>query len=690
MTVTTGYMQQLTCSSGPLTCAWVGPDPATTELLFISSSSNESDEERVNKQRMTGVLAHAAAAGRLVEITHPDDSAAVTAVSLAAGDVGSHPLQMDGIEVTQGMQDMGHSVPLFAGKRTVVRVYLSYYGASAISVSGELSVRTAANAAPVPVASAAAVTLNPANAGDMVATRNDAARSLNFVLPSNTTVAGQLSVRLSSVTNTADGTSVAFGNEVRPIVGFQSTVPLRVRIIRITYQQGTPPVTHAPTNLDYDLLVSWLRRVYPVGEVIVSQATVAATAAAPFGCGDVNTQIAAIRVQDTNNGTDARTHYYGLVSDSGFWMRGCASGVPAGNPDPTVVASGPTGPGNWGWDFDGSYGDWYGGHELGHTYGRLHPGFCGESANDLNNFPFPNGQLSTTDAGFAGFDTGDPANGLQMAALPGTQWTDVMTYCARQWMSVYTYLGLRQRLIAEDAAFEGAGAGPAPSPGPNPGGGRPDERYPDQVSRRAAAASPGATPTEPTPVSVIAQANLSRRRGKISFVNPVPNLAPTEAAGPALLRIKTADGQTLSEHPVPVKLNSELAPDADQVGIIDAVVVAAPGAAAIELVLDGDVVDAFQAVNRLPSVRGVRVVSAGTDKVGIATDLGEPGEEGHRFNVQISTDEGQTWQTVGVGLEEPSVMVERGQFSPGQEILARVVATNGFTSSVVTSEVFRA
>ena len=58
------------------------------------------------------------------------------------------------------------------------------------------------------------------------------------------------------------------------------------------------------------------------------------------------------------------------------------------------------------------------------------------------------------------------------------------------------------------------------------------------------------------------------------------------------------------------------------------------------------------------------------------------------FAVQVSTDHGRTWQTVGVGLKEPSLTLDRSQFTPGQEIYVRVIATNGFTSSVVTSEVF--
>ena len=129
-------------------------------------------------------------------------------------------------------------------------------------------------------------------------------------------------------------------------------------------------------------------------------------------------------------------------------MRGEASGIP-GQPDPSVVASGPTGPNSWGWDFDGSYGDWYGGHELGHTFGRFHPGSgCGESSDDPN-YQYIFGQLANYDAGCVGFDVGDAALGIAMAAYPGTAWHDVMTYCNNQWLSDYTYNRIRNRLADE-------------------------------------------------------------------------------------------------------------------------------------------------------------------------------------------------------------------------------------------------
>ncbi|MEU2032602.1 hypothetical protein [Nocardia amamiensis] len=625
---------------------------------------------------MAQVLAQALVTGREIEVGHADNSAMVTSVALPAGDIAVHQLQMDALEITQAVQDLGHSVPLIAGKRTVVRTYLSYYGSAPITVTGELSVRSSPSAPPVVIAAANSVTLNPADAGNLTVTRNDAARSLNFVLPSAAIAAGQRTIQLSNVTDVSSGAVITIGGERRPTVTFHRSPPLRVRILGISYQQGTPPVLHTPSNLDYSLLISWLGRVYPVSQVVSSQTVVTATATPPFVCGDINAQIAAIRVLDVDAGTDARTHYYGLVSDGGFFMRGCTAGIP-GSPDPTVVASGPTGPAAWGWDFDGSYGDWYGGHELGHTFGRLHPGFCGETQDDLDNYPFPAGQLSTTDAGFAGFDVGDPINNLPLVALPGTQWTDVMTYCDRQWMSVYTYEAIRRRLQGEDALPAGTG-------GAAPGAGRPDERF----GRRGVTAPRAGVAREESTVSVVANVNLTRGRGRIAFVNPVPNTSPTPPAfeSPVVLRLAAADGRTLAEHPVAVKLNSELSPDDDRVGLVDGVVTVGPDVSAIELAIDGDVTDTFRADPTPPVVRAVRAKPVG-DRLELAVDLEHPGREGHTLSVQVSSDQGRTWQTVGVGLRQPTAALDRNQFAASKSLLVRVIATNGFVSSVLTSQV---
>ena len=260
------------------------------------------------------------------------------------------------------------------------------------------------------------------------------------------------------------------------------------------------------------------------------------------------------------------------------------------------------GNGTWGWDFDGSYGDWYTGHELGHTYGRRHPGFCGESASDLDNYPFANGQLANSNTSFAGFDVGDPTNGLAMAALPGTQWHDVMTYCSFQWLCAYTYLGVRRRLAGEEALPSGPAPGaPGPAPGPSGTGGRPDGRFPRQSEPTTPEVGPA---PETVLVSVVTTANLTKREGQIQFVNPLKQGTPTlpSEKTDATLRVKGSRGKVLATYPVEVKLNSELEPGQDREGIVDAVVAVSLAARSIELLIGSKVADAYQVGGGPPAV----------------------------------------------------------------------------------------
>ena len=447
--------------------------------------ASDSDALTRYKRSLISLLSEAQIARRQVDVQHADSSAAIDQVSFTPAD-DTAPVQVDGIEVTQGIQDLAHSIPLLAGKRTVVRVYLSHPDSPGITVRGEIAVRRGPSDVPFVIQSENVAVLQPAEAGNLPIKREDVDRSLNFVLPA--TQEGPLGIEIASITNTVTNTDVAFFGDRRPAVWFHASASLRLRIVGFRYMQDG--VAHVPTPLDFALLQSWLGRAYPAGLLTVTTTVTDATAAVPFGCGSINAQLAAMRVLDMDAGGDERTHYYGLVSDGGFFMRGCA-GVPA-EPSPDAVGSGPTGPGTWGWDNDGSYGDWYGGHELGHTYGRKHPGFCGETMSDLDNYPFENGQLANGNGSFIGFDVGDPANGIPMQALPGMQWHDVMTYCDRQWLSAYTYLGIRRRLEAEDALGPDGSAGPAPGPGagaPASSGGRPDARFPHAVRRTEEAAA---------------------------------------------------------------------------------------------------------------------------------------------------------------------------------------------------------
>ncbi len=121
-----------------------------------------------------------------------------------------------------------------------------------------------------------------------------------------------------------------------------------------------------------DALESWLRRAYPISSLQVTRQTFIYPT---NGLPNVDTLHGWLALAKLLNlifsGEDGRVVYYGVVDDGGGFMRGKSLGIPS------TIAAGPSGSDNWGWDFDGSYNDWYGGHEIGHTRGRFHAEFCG-------------------------------------------------------------------------------------------------------------------------------------------------------------------------------------------------------------------------------------------------------------------------------------------------------------------------
>ncbi|WP_327440613.1 hypothetical protein [Pseudomonas donghuensis] len=377
-----------------------------------------------------------------------------------------------GIEVTQAIQNMRHEVQLFEGKATVVRVYLDPKSLKRNTrVRGELVVAPEPGAPGQYITSANEVVLRASEHPSLAEQRRDASLSLNFLLPAPPV--GPMNVQLKRLLVASNGEDVPIlpaGNTA--VVDFVPGPVLRVRVLGIRYTDIKSPTLkkHAPDVIHFNHLRSFLTRAYPVTRVEWSQAVVdspsnfAPPFSAPLPDGQdplweallemLHSQLLSIRQADVDAGWDPRTHYYGLVADDVGFFRGAANNVPS-NPDPTTVAVGPCGKpatGNWDWDRDGSYSDWYAGHELAHTFGRHHPGFCGQDAFDPH-YPYASGKISSIAEDCIGFDVGDSALNIPMQACPHERYADLMSYCDWQWISKHTYDGLHKRLVDEDQQF---------------------------------------------------------------------------------------------------------------------------------------------------------------------------------------------------------------------------------------------
>jgi len=397
----------------------------------------------------------------------------------AMGAFPAPPVAVRGTEVVQVIQTLKNDVRLIADKATVVRVYLDPAAFSApTTVTGELAWRRNAGGASF-LAAMNRVSIDPAAPPSLEQQRFDLAHSLNFLLPAQAIAAGPLALRVNRI-DTGDGQNLALEPQSDQTVTFVAAPPLRVKAIGLRYTSVRTGQIVTPQAVHFDYLHSYLRRAYPVATVQWSQTVIAGDNLKPLSPAKpefpesqsvrTNIQLVALRDREVSSGTDPRTHYFGLVDDEQgqSFMRGSAYY----NRDTGIfgqVACGPCGVGKsyytYAWDTDPSYADWYGAHELGHTYQRRHPGFPrGQQERDPREttFPYPNGFISDPHQSLVGFDIGDPALGLPMRALPGNVYHDVMTYADYQWLSAYSYAAIHDQLVYEDSAF--APSAPAPPP----------------------------------------------------------------------------------------------------------------------------------------------------------------------------------------------------------------------------------
>jgi hypothetical protein len=588
-------------------------------------------------------------------------------------------VRLDALEVTQEIQDLPHSVPLVAGKATVVRAYLSRPG-SAITVRGELRVSRSPFGPWHTVPSLATADLDPSRQGrtpaDLRSRRADLAFSLNFRLPAHLVAApGPLWLRLGQLRRQhGNGAVPSVAHVRRHHRRLAAGVPFRLRLVLLPYTlNGT---THTPSATDVAHLRSYLRRTYPVNRVQMTTTTVTAAPTAPFDAAQINAQLQALRAVDVATGTDARTHYYGMVAAAGFFMRGLAAGIP-GTPQPGTVASGPTGSAGFSWDTDGSWGDWYGAHELGHTLGRRHAEFCG--AGGGGPYPFANGQLSDADEAFVGVDSGDPSLGLPLRVWHPVTSHDVMSYCDDQWLSSFTYEGIYDRLVAEDGLPAGA------TPGAQAGA--------------AGEATDAVAGEGGWSMRLFASVNLDRSEGSIAAVLPeqVVGAAPDadgsgagEGAYADRVRAQVLDasGAVLDERPMPVVRSSCEDPDQDVTGTVDATLPDLAGAAQVQLLVGDSVVAAYPVGGSPVGPSAPRVLAAEDGGAERAPAAGEPGAHvlhlewdaagapgSQRYVVQVSSEPG-TWSTVAVGVTEPWLDLPVDDLE-GDELDVKVLATTG-------------
>ena len=594
-------------------------------------------------------------------------------------------VQITAIEVNQAVQDLNNTVPLVSGKKTVVRVHLKMTdGKGSLSgVSGFLHYPYGTGG---PIYSP----INPAGftvkANPNRGVLND---TLNFIIPgTQATGSGFVLIDINAPSGiTFNGGQVELVDS--RLVNFGNVPAMRLRLVGVRYVTNT--VTYQPRNLDYARTESWLRAAYPIGTLNSSRTTTNFPAAQGMpGCGAVNTLLATMKVADVNGGTATNaTRYHGLVFEGGpawYFMQGCCCNSGA--------SSGPTGAGAWGWDNDGSYGDWYAGHEIGHGYGQCHSGFCRGQGKDTSahctTYPYPGGNIggiASSPNRYYGIDA-------ERMEVYGPNSKDLMTYCNDLWISDFNYQRIRNRML-NPLAFS-----MAPS--------QPVER-----------------------LLVVGMVDMATDAVELSSFLRIPDASETveRVPGEYVIVLFDGEGARLAEYPFTPRVQvvdefsqgascstgateepaDELASIFDTAGPLSqgasrntGAAEAANGPASIfefvpwhpdtarVSIFHGDQELAAREIS--PNEPEVHVLSPnggevfGGEALPIAWEANDNDDDPLTFTVLYSSDEGATWLTLATGLEQTSLEADSGMLSGSGSALIRVMVSDGLNTTADESD----
>lgn len=535
------------------------------------------------------------------------------------------------LEVTQGTQDLNNSVDLVAKKQTYVRMHVSA-PVSVHDVTATLKgKRGFITLNPI---------LNPGNPGGDITVRPSPDRgqlndSFWFELPSSWTEAGNLTLTARLDPNNAKNDQSLANNTLIETVNFKTTPAMLLRIFNVQYKVGA--TTHQATNTDMNMLESWLRRAYPIHSLQVSRQTFVYPDPGLPAVDTLHSWLALTKLfAIIFSGENPRTVYYGMVDDGGGFMRGKALGIPS------TIAAGPTGTDNWGWDYDGSYGDWYGGHEIGHTRGRYHAEFCGAGGGIP--YPYPNGRISpvlTGNTAIYGFDI------TSRTIYPPT-WTDVMTYCDNEWMSDYTYEGIRSYIVSS------AGSSP-------------------ELAQSAAGEH----------LIVIGSADLDSHTASLENVQLIQQAVqlPLPIPGKDWSIVLVGLQGDLSSYQFSPNILTDSEETPGTPAVISEVVPWEPGTIRVEIRYQGQPVASRNISAHAPTVNLTAPLAGSTLPNGLfpVTWTGDD-QDGDQltYSVLYSNDGGATWQTMAVNLSGNSLQLDGRQLPGGSDCQIRVIVTDGF------------
>ena len=334
-------------------------------------------------------------------------------------------LSVSSLEITQAVQTPTNSVPLVAGRLTVLRVYPHTNTLDPIT-GVSISISATRNSQSLP---GSPLTLGPANVVVNPA-RADINSSFNTRLPGDW-LSGNVSIQVTIDPSNSIEEKDETNNIYSTTLSFNSVPDLNVKVIPINHYVDTQYI--GPSVYGY--IGSMLMKTYPVKAVHIY----------PHANYDFDGSLVDMygwntlldRIIDLHYAENAPSNqiYYGLIpveTSSGHTWLGYGSGIQGngevGGRAAIGLANSPQ------YNIDGGV---LAAHEIGHNLNRLHSP-CGVRNGLDRSYPYSGGAI-----GQFGLDVTD----LTQYKLYADTIRDLMSYCQPAWVSDYTYQGLYNYLL---------------------------------------------------------------------------------------------------------------------------------------------------------------------------------------------------------------------------------------------------
>jgi uncharacterized repeat protein (TIGR01451 family) len=569
-------------------------------------------------------------------------------------------IDLIGLEVTQGIQDLANSVPLVQDKPAFVRAYIKSNGTGAPLVNGMLmGNRIESSGGRTPLGSIAASN----KGGTIKALQNPSRSMLNdsfyFELPASWR-SGMVEMEFRSsdaavMCKEPDGTS-----DCKVAVTFQKMNKVSINFLLGTWTDAAGG-RHVTNFSDVMQTMSEIGARFPtyefdteIGSITLSASPCSSTPS------ELVREVEQKRTQDISNGKAVKRFYMGLMSDQSTCGSTYGQNGAAYNPGNSSLVftydnsntgrSSPTAPSP---TMDGNSRA----HELAHNFDISHTASGLNEAWPATDYRPVDGRVSTGRAEYGGntaygfdiFDLNSNRDGLRI--FPATTY-DFMSYGRPRWVSVFNYNKLFNSIGVSTSASNTLTADPEMQVAVTN----------TVVVSGTVSSDPGSGTIEPL------------------FVKETNGTIELPAAGSYAIRFENAADQVLATH------SFEPPTDADGVkGPFALVLPWNAEAKRVVLLHNGQEIASRQASTNAPAVtvtspNGGETLNGSTST--FTWNSSDADGDSLTYVIDHSSDAGASWTTLATGLASTSYSADIRTLAGSSRSLLRVTASDGFNSRV--------